>query len=100
MKVQNTTTSSTTLYGRNTHGRGGAGRVKIPAGATLELDDAIWKTVEAAAQADIEAGGLVITVPCKLTAEEQAEKDAAELKAAEALVAKAKTAKAPATAAK
>ena len=65
---------------------GGAPRdVILPAGATMEIKDSIWKQYFAGpAEAMLKNGDLEITVPVQLTKAEQDAADEAELAAMEA----------------
>jgi len=82
-------------------GAGAPGYITIPAGATLELDDAEWKPFAAPAKNDLACGNLEITKAPALSEEEAEAKRVAGVKAAEKLLADNKAAeKAKADAAK
>lgn len=94
MKIKSTLAFNTSLLsahspsvknGQVVIGGGVSVDLNIPAGATLEVDDAKWKKFWAEPAADhIEAGYLVIVEGVKLTAAEQKKEDAAELAKLEA----------------
>lgn len=94
MKVQSKLPFNTSLLsqhgGKSKDGQvvigGGAPRdVILPAGATMEIADKLWKDYFAApAEAMLENGDLVILVPVELTEAEQEAADAAEMAAMEA----------------
>lgn len=76
----------------NTGHAGGAKFMNIPAGATIEMADAEWKTFEKSAEGMLENGILEITKSVVKTDEEVAKENAKQLDAAKKLIADAQEA--------
>lgn len=87
MRVQNQVNFNTSIYAKHT-GQGTPEYITVPAGSTLELEDAVWteKFAKAAAP-QLENGNLKITKSVALTAEAEAEAQAKQLAAAVKLIA-------------
>lgn len=101
MKIKSTLLFNTSLYADHSGTANGIGsnipeNVVIPAGATLELEDGLWKRLGKSANELVENGSLVIIEAPKLSEEEQKAADEAELAAIEARGAELKKKKAPA----
>lgn len=89
MKIKSTLLFNTSLYADHSGTANGIGsnipeNVVIPAGATLELEDGLWKRLGKSANELVENGSLVIIEAPKLSDEEQKAADKVELAKIEA----------------